>query len=214
MYTMRQHKIWGYGMISAVSKRLRVISMLNKTLHFNLQSFDYTFICFQENQLISKKATHVFLHSQLGLLSKQGKNFPSGGELERVGFQHAVHLYVQRAMGKDTRMVAFDEVQAGLALPIDNDARKLIKIDKKEQEEMRLVRFCKDPSYKFESMPNLNNKHSSYSWMPYLGNNVQNFYFHVLRGRGGGSVKHVQFTQHILRQRIEPYWRHHTQRAR
>ena len=79
---------------------------------------------------------------------------------------------------------------------------------------MRLVRCCKDPPYKFKSMPNLNNKHSSYSWMPYLRNNVQNFNFYVLRGRGSGSVKHVQFTQHILRQRIEPYWRHHPQRAR
>ena len=107
--------------------------MLNKTLHFNLQSFDYTFICFQENQLISKKATHVFLHSQLGLLSKQGKNFPSGGQLECIGFQHAVHLYVQRAMRKDARMVALDVVQAGLALPIDNDARKLTKINKKNK---------------------------------------------------------------------------------
>ena len=111
--------------------------MLNKTLHFNLQSFDYTFICFQENQFISKKATHVifvsFLHSQLGLLCKQGQNFPSGGELECIGFQHAVHLYVQRVSGKDARMVAFDVVQAGLALPIDNDARKLTKIIKKNK---------------------------------------------------------------------------------
>ena len=123
--------------VLAVSKCLRMISTLNKTLHFYLQSFDYTFNCFQENQFISKKATHVifvsFLHSQLGLLSKQGKNFPSGGQLECIGFQHAVHLYVQRAMGKDARMVVLDVVQAGLALPIDNDARKLTKIIKKNK---------------------------------------------------------------------------------